>query len=58
MNDDEVSEEVLMHKRKKTERVARKENQKLQDSEDVAGPTGRQAELEAEEQENNAKNEH
>lgn len=33
-----------MHKKKKTKPVARKMIQKQQESEDAAGPTGRQAE--------------
>lgn len=43
MSEDEVSDEALMNKRKKTRPVARRTT-----NSEVARPTGRQAELEAE----------
>ena len=52
MDAEEVTDEALMNKKKKTEPVAKKVNQQ-QDNDGAAGPTGRQAG-----QEDNVENEH
>lgn len=44
MDAEELTDEALMHKKKKTESVARKMDQKQQDEEDTDRPTGRQVE--------------